>query len=456
MQLTRFVKGQIVVFTILALLSGGYTLLTYTDLGARMTGGGYTVTAQFPDVTGLYPRANVTYRGVTVGRVGAFEPGDDGIDVPLDIRSSVAIPRGLVVAVHSTSAIGEQYVDLVPTQGAQRSGVLADGDVIPASDTRGMPQIGPMLDKVNTLLASVPAGATRRVLGQLSTGLSDADSDVGGTLVAASELVDAARADLEPTKDLIAAARPVLATQRAVAPQTRAYLHALAQLSGTLVASDGSLESVLDAAPGALDSLRAFAGDLKPLLPSVLGNATNAVAPVAAYRDNLEQALVTYPYLMASLQSALSPRSAFGEVKLDLTGNFGNPGSCTTGYPTASRRRSPADTSSRPVTDDPYCRLGPGDARGVRGVRNAPCPNGAGRAANARGCGLMFAGAVDDAASGTGTGTSSTARRSFISAALLDGVYLAGGGSAVPAPTTVRPQQGEFPWISLITGPLGL
>jgi phospholipid/cholesterol/gamma-HCH transport system substrate-binding protein len=444
MRLTRFVKGQVIAFAILALLSGGYTVLTYTSLGARLTGGGYTVTAQFPDVTGLYPRANVTYRGVTVGRVGTFEPGDDGIDVPLDIRSSVEIPRGVVVAVHSTSAIGEQYVDLVPKQGGQRPGVLADGDVIAASDTRGMPQIGPMLDKVNTLLASVPADATRRVLDQLSTGLTDADADVGGTLVAASELVDAARADLEPTKRLIMAARPVLATQRSVAPQTRAYLHALAQVSGTLATSDGSLEAVLDAAPGTLNALRGFAGELAPVLPSVVGNATNAVAPISAYRENLEQTLVTYPFLMASLQSALSPRSAFGEVKLDLTGNFGNPGSCTTGYPSPSQRRSPTDSSTRPVTDDPYCQLGARDVRGVRGVRNAPCPNGVGRAATARGCGLVFAGAT------------STARRSFSSAALLDGAYLSGDGSAVQAPATVRPEQGEFPWISLITGPLGL
>lgn len=40
--------------------------------------GQYTLKADLPASGGLYPTANVTYRGITIGKVTAVEPTDQG------------------------------------------------------------------------------------------------------------------------------------------------------------------------------------------------------------------------------------------------------------------------------------------------------------------------------------------------------------------------------------------
>ena len=72
-------------------------------------------TLTWPNAGGIYPDADVTYRGVSVGRVGAMRLTSTGIEVDLDISDSAPpIPDRLHAAVADLSAVGEQYVDLRP------------------------------------------------------------------------------------------------------------------------------------------------------------------------------------------------------------------------------------------------------------------------------------------------------------------------------------------------------
>ena len=70
--LTRTTRIQIVVFAVIAVLAIGYTGFHYANLG-RLLGlrGYYVVQMELANGGGIFPQADVTYRGVSVGRVGA-------------------------------------------------------------------------------------------------------------------------------------------------------------------------------------------------------------------------------------------------------------------------------------------------------------------------------------------------------------------------------------------------
>ena len=72
----------------------------------------------------------------------------------LKLDTSPKIPADLVAEVRSVSAVGEQYVELMPR--TDLPPYLEDGSVIAMADTKIPQAVGPMLDQVSTLINSVP------------------------------------------------------------------------------------------------------------------------------------------------------------------------------------------------------------------------------------------------------------------------------------------------------------
>ncbi len=118
------------VFVVVALLGTGYVLVHYIGVGKKLLGHSFTAYADLPDSGGLFPTASVTYRGVEIGRVGRISLRGDGIRVALDLETTRQIPADTRAVVGNGSPLGEQYIDLRPTN---RDGpYLHAGSVIPA------------------------------------------------------------------------------------------------------------------------------------------------------------------------------------------------------------------------------------------------------------------------------------------------------------------------------------
>ena len=94
--LTRFIKRQLVLFGILTavalLVLGVYYLRIPTLVGI----GQYQLKAELPASGGLYPTSNVTYRGITIGKVTAVEPTEKGAEATMSIDSQFKIPLDAV------------------------------------------------------------------------------------------------------------------------------------------------------------------------------------------------------------------------------------------------------------------------------------------------------------------------------------------------------------------------
>lgn len=139
--LTRFIRIQLAVFAVLTLIALITLSWYYLRLPSQFGIGQYKLYAQLPASGGLYRTANVTYRGITIGTVTDVEPTRTGVRATMSIDDRYKIPADAAANVHSVSAIGEQYLDLVSA--GTPPGYLADGQTI----TKGAvpAEIGPAL-----------------------------------------------------------------------------------------------------------------------------------------------------------------------------------------------------------------------------------------------------------------------------------------------------------------------
>lgn len=409
MVLTSLIKRQLRVFALLTVVTLFFAVVVYARVPAMMGVGVYEVRAEYPDASGLYPKAMVTYQGVTVGEVTDLEIEDGGAVAVLRIDDEHDIPANAVAELHSTSAIGEQYVDLVPaSQGAadpEESTSLGDGDVIPADRTVEMPQITPLLESLNDLLKSVPRERTRRVLNQVDQGLAGSGPDLASTIDDADELLQTAQERLAVTRSLIRSAQPVLGTQQDLRSTTLSYAQSLASFSGEFAGRDRDLRALLSQGPEGLRAASELVTDLQPTLPLLVTNLTTNAEVLNTYLPHIQEGLVYYPVTVARLQSAINPRAEFGDVNLDLRANVNNPPACSQGYLPAAERRDPSVSQFRDVDRLAHCTVPDEDPKSVRGARLLPCPQGGGRGPLPSSCGLKFGNGVWPQGAGVSRGS---------------------------------------------------
>lgn len=390
MQLTRGIKRQLKVFAVLTTIALGLMVFAYARIPAMVGIGVFDAKANFADASGLYPKALVTYNGVQVGQVSDMNLTPDAAVATMRIDNGKDIPANVIANLRSTSAVGEQFIDLVPPDGDTSEEVMAEGEEIPMERTVEMPQITPVLESVNNLLETVPLEATQAVLDQVDAGLGDSGEDVGRLISSSSTLIGEAQQQIEATTSLIQAARPVLETQRDVGPSTLRYASSLNDFTSELAARDADLRELLTSSDEGLDAATATIGDLQRTLPTGLQNLGVTGTVLNTYLPQLEQTLVVYPPTIARLQSTVNPRAEQGDVKLDLRAALNDPPSCEAGYLEGLERRLPGDTTEREVDTLAHCEEAPAAPPSARGVRNLPCPDSSARGQLPADCGIRF------------------------------------------------------------------
>lgn len=454
MILTAFVKRQLGTFTILTAIALGLMVFVYARIPASVGIGVYHVKAEFGDASGLYPKALVTFHGVKVGEVSSLNLTPTMAVATLRLNDGTSIPANVVAELHSTSAIGEQYVDLVP-QGMPK-GALSDGTVLDPSRTVPMTQITPVLESLNHLLQSVPLQATTDVLNQVNEGLGSQGRRVNQLIDSSSTLVQSAQQQISATTGLISALQPVLDQQNQLAPQTLSSLSSLNALTKELAAKDADLRALLSKGPTGLGNVTTTVNDLQKSLPGLLGNLGVTGQVLHSYLPNLQQILVTYPATVARLQSTVNPRASQGDVQLDLRAGINNPPSCETGYLPVGNRRSPATTAVRDVNKLAHCAVDPTNPSSIRGARNLPCPNSSARGPVPAFCGLVY---------GKGTwpvGDNSSSNSDTALGAATGSTPMGGGQSAAKPPASgagiqtvsERLAGGNLTWVTGLVGGL--
>jgi phospholipid/cholesterol/gamma-HCH transport system substrate-binding protein len=380
--LTRFIRTQLVVFaalTVAALVALGWYYLRIPSLVGV---GQYQLTVQLPASGGLYRTSNVTYRGIQIGRVTKVEPTKNGVRATLSIDSRYKIPVDASANVHSVSAIGEQYLDLVSTGNPGK--FLSPGQTI----TKGTvpSEIGPALDAANRGLSALPKA-------KIASLLDETAQAVGGLGPALQRLVDSTQsivgdfqANISDVNDIIENSAPIVDSQVDSGDSIERWSHNLNVLTAQVAQNDQHVQSILSKAAPTADQVNEVFSDVRESLPQTVANLEIVADMLKRYNKGLEQLLVFLPEIAGVAQTVLA--AAPGSVGLDLNLSINNPPPCLTGFLPPSQWRAPADTSAAPLPSGTYCKI-PQDtaANVVRGARNYPCVDVPGkRAATPREC----------------------------------------------------------------------
>jgi phospholipid/cholesterol/gamma-HCH transport system substrate-binding protein len=377
MHLHRGVKIQLAIFTVIAVVAMTLMSLHFMKLPAKWFGvGRYTVTMQLPQTGGLYSSSNVTYRGVEVGRVEDVRLTDTRVEAVLSLKSGIDIPSDLVAQVHSQSAIGEQYVELLPRNGT--SPPLKNGSVIPLADTTVPPNVNDILAAANTGLQSVPQGNLKTVIDESYTAVGGLGPELSRIVRGSIDLSIEARKNLDPLIALIDQSQPVLNSQTNTSDSIQAWASHLATVTSELQTHDQAVAGLTANGGPAADEARALIERLQPTLPILLANLVGLGQVAVTYQNDIEQLLVLVPQAAAAADASIV---ANANTKQDYRGqyqafnlNLNLPPPCTTGYLPAQQQRIPTfeDYPNRPA-GELYCRVPQDSPWNVRGARNIPC-----------------------------------------------------------------------------------
>ena len=379
MHLHRRTKIQLAIFAVIALVALSFMSLQFMKLPAKMFGvGRYTVTVELPEAAGLYGSSNVTYRGVEVGRVESVHLTDTGVAAVLSLKSGIDIPSDLEAEVHSQSAIGEQYVLLLPRNAT--SPPLKNGDVIPLADTRVPPNINTILAQVVTGLKAVPKDNLKTAIDESYTAVGGLGPELSRIVKGSIDLSIEARKNLDPLIALIDQSKPVLDSQTNTSDAIQAWASNLATVTSELKTHDQDVAGVLDKGGPAFGEARQLIERLQPTLPIVLANLVSVGQVALTYQADIEQLLVLLPQVTAEAGGTFvanqNTKQDYRGEYLSFNLNLNLPPPCTTGFLPAQQRRVPTfeDYPDRPA-GDLYCRAPQDSAFNVRGATQHPVRN---------------------------------------------------------------------------------
>jgi phospholipid/cholesterol/gamma-HCH transport system substrate-binding protein len=370
--LNRTARIQLLVFVVVTVVTVGAISLFYLRIPARLGIGAYEITANFVAGGGLYENANVTYRGVQAGRVEAVKLTDDGVAAHMRLNSDVKIPANSTATVKSVSAIGEQYVDFVPPDDPSQA-LLRDGSTIPKERTAIPQDVAELLREADQLVSSLNNTRLQDVLRETFKAFNGSGTELARLIQSSRLLIDEANASWPETAALIDQVGPFLEAQIRSGDDIRSFADGLARFTTEVANADPQVRSLLTVAPGAAaEAGETFAG-IRPSFPVLAANLANFGRIGVIYHRSIEQALVIFPALQASLLTIAGQLPADEGGKQDFKISINDPPPCNVGFLPPSEHRSPGDTTMRELPTDMYCKVPQNNPSVVRGARNYPC-----------------------------------------------------------------------------------
>lgn len=376
MHLTRRIWIQLAIFVVVAMVAMSVMAFGYVKLPRLLGVGTYEVIVELPEAGGLYERANVTYSGTKVGQVNRVVLNDGQVEAVLALTSGIDIPSDLEAEVHSVSAVGEQYIALVPRNGT--SAPLKAGDVVARDRSTVPPDINDLLNATNRGLVAIPGDNLKTAIDEGYTAIGGLGPELSRFVKGSTALAIDAKRNLNELLNVVDNAGPLLDTQTDTSGSVQAWAAHLAEVTQQLKDNDPALRGVLQNAAPAAEEVRALFERLQPTLPVILSNLVAVGEIAVTYQPAIEQLLVLLPTGTEAIQATgVANRNTKQDYKgafLSFNLNLNLPSTCSTGFLPAQQLRAAAleDYPDTPPGDI-YCRVPQDSTLNVRGARNTPC-----------------------------------------------------------------------------------
>lgn len=312
----------------------------------------FHVFATFRDSGGVFTNQEVTYRGVQVGQVGRLEIVPEGVRIELNVEEGVRIPKeGVEARVMFRSAVGEQFVDILPT--SDGAPYLEDGDEIPLENTSIPVSTQALLSTLQAVLQGVPPEAVKGAIDALGEGLTDRGHDIATILEATADIAELFARRSPEIEGILEEGTKV---GGAFLDSRAAFVKAIRELvtvSETLAQNTGNLENLLRGGSLMSDEVVALIRENRPELHRFLIEFADMNALQAEHADDLARLLQKLPSALNRVNRTFEP-----DTGLVRFGFIGNPGSIACSY--ATRRRPPEKRGPRPIPKDARCESPPG------------------------------------------------------------------------------------------------
>ena len=259
--ITRTVRLQLAAFALLSVTLVSILSANYVGLTDKLAGGSFVVSADLAQSGGIFVGAEVTYRGVTVGKVEGLRLSGDGVVVDARLDRGTEVPKDTRAVVENRSAVGEQYLDLQPR--TAKPPYLAAGDVIPRDRTAFPIRIDQLLQHLDNTVESVPRQDLVTTVDELAKAFQGGGADLQRLVDSGDALTLAASEALPETTKLIDDGRIVLDTQVRSADDIRASVSGFADVADALREADPDLRVVLDRGSVAAKELEALISENK-------------------------------------------------------------------------------------------------------------------------------------------------------------------------------------------------
>ncbi len=368
----KLTRVQLLIFAVITVITLTVMAIFYLRLPAKFGFGTYEVSADFVAGGGLYSSANVTYRGVAVGRVESVGLNPNGVTAEMRLNSGTPIPSNVTATVKSVSAVGEQYVDLVPPSSPAAT-KLRNGSRIERQNTRIGQDVADLLKRAETLVNSIGDTRLRDLLHETFIAANGSGPELARLIESARLLVDEANANYPQISKLIDQAGPFLQAQIRAGADIKSLSDGLARFTSDVRQADPQLRSTLATAPGAADEASTAFSGISPSFPALAASLANLGRVGVIYHKSIEQLLVVLPALFAAITTAAGGEPQDEGAKLDFKVDLNDPPPCAVGFLPPPLMRTPADETLRELPRDMYCKTAQNDPSTVRGARNYPC-----------------------------------------------------------------------------------
>ena len=155
MNLSREIKTAILIIGCIIIFIFGFNYLKGTSLLSNEK----TIHALYDEVEGLVVGANITIRGLNVGKVKIIDFNDDfaKIKVTFSIRDDLTFSNESIAQLYEAGLIGGKAIAIIPKYDS--SNIIKNGDILISEIKPGLTelvnqQIAPLQDKIEGLLTS--------------------------------------------------------------------------------------------------------------------------------------------------------------------------------------------------------------------------------------------------------------------------------------------------------------
>lgn len=369
--ISKLMRFQLIAFFVIAVLGIVYVGAKYARLDTLVGMGQYTVHMNLAESGGIFPNAEVSYRGVPVGRVGEMRVTPEGLVVDLKLDSGgPKIPESTRAVVANRSAIGEQFVDFLPE--TDSGPFLEDGDVIAADRTSTPIPMEDLFGSVTAFAGSIPVDSLHTTFTELGAALNGRGGDLASLVDSINLLTEAGHDALPQTLSLITDSVTVLGTQAEQGSAIQSFASDLDRVAAELKNSDPDVRALIGAGQAASDEVGAFIGANGENLTALLSHADVVTKAADDVWEGLRILLAALPALGAAAP-ALAPGD--GAIHMGIVLETNNPISCSQGYEGTQqilaemKAQNPNFDDTRdefPVNLDARCSVPVGNPSGVR------------------------------------------------------------------------------------------